>query len=78
METGNITVTLTESQHELICDMLMQSVEAFQFVSPYDSGMYNLPLDSPIVQRYTMVENLREMFQFLWADRFERSPATFQ
>ena len=45
-------------------------MEAFQLVSPYDDGMWNLPLDNPIIQRYTMVENMKEMFYELWSDRF--------
>jgi hypothetical protein len=32
--------------------------------------MFDLPIDSEIVQRYTMLENLRERFNTLWSDRF--------
>jgi hypothetical protein len=76
MNEGNITVTLTESQHELINEMLMNALDAFQFVAPYADGVYDLPLDNPIVQRYTMVENLRELFYELWSDRFTPSENT--
>jgi hypothetical protein len=70
MNEGNITVTLTESQHELINEMIVHALESFQLVAPYDDGICDLPLDNPIVQRYTMLDNLKEMFFELWTDRF--------
>ena len=71
MKEGNITITLTESQHELLNDILNHSLEAAQLIMPYGDGFYDLSQDNPIVQRYTMIENLREMFLQLWSDRFE-------
>jgi hypothetical protein len=70
MNEGNITVNLTESQHELINEILHHALDAFQLVAPYDDGLYDIPMENPIIQRYTMMENLREMFYELWADRF--------
>jgi hypothetical protein len=70
MNEGNITVTLTESQHELINEILVHALDAYQLVAPYDDGIFDLPLDNAIVQRYTMIDNLREMFLELWSDRF--------
>ncbi len=70
MNEGNITVTLTESQHELINEILVHALDAYQLVAPYDDGIFDLPLDNTIVQRYTMIDNLREMFLELWSDRF--------
>jgi hypothetical protein len=67
---NSITVTLTEAQHELLNDVLTHAVEAYQVVAPYDYGITDLPLDNPIVQRYTMLENLREMFIEIQKDRF--------
>jgi len=72
MNEGNITVTLTESQHELINEILHHAMDSFQLVAPYDDGLYDLPMDNPIIQRHTMIENLREMFYELWADRFAK------
>jgi len=66
---GDIQVTLTFAEHELINDVLMQASTAFDFVCPY--GLHDLSLDNEIVQRYTMIENLRERFNTLWSDRFE-------
>ena len=71
MNENDITISLTESQHELLNEILCHAVSSVQLVSPYDDGMYDLPLDNPIVQRYTMIENLREMFLELWSDRFD-------
>ena len=70
MNESNITVTLTESQHELINEILHHALDTFQLVAPYDDGLYDIPMENPIIQRYTMIENLREMFYELWADRF--------
>jgi hypothetical protein len=70
MNEGNITVTLTESQHELINEILHHALDTFQLVAPDDDGLYDIPMENPIIQRYTMIENLREMFYELWADRF--------
>lgn len=65
---NDINVSLTFAEHELICDVLMQSINAFDFACPY--GLHDLPMDNEIVQRYTMIENLRERFNTLWSDRF--------
>jgi hypothetical protein len=65
---GDIQVPLTFGEHELMNEVLMQASTAFDFACPY--GMFDLPIDSEIVQRYTMLENLRERFNTLWSDRF--------
>jgi len=65
---GDIQVPLTFAEHELINEVLLQAVNSFDFACPY--GMFDLPIDSEIVQRYTMLENLRERFNILWSDRF--------
>lgn len=66
---GDIQVSLTFGEHELMMDVLMQAISAIDFACPY--GIHELPLDSEIVQRYTMLDNLRERFSVLWTDRFE-------
>ena len=71
MNTNDITITITESQHELLNDVLLHAIEAYQIVSPYNSGIYDLPIDNEIIQRYTMLENLREMMIKLMEDRWE-------
>jgi hypothetical protein len=66
---NDINVTLTYAEHELICDILMHASSSFDFTCPY--GIYDLPIESEIVQRYTVIENLRERFATLWCDRFD-------
>ena len=70
MNENDITITLTESQHELLNEVLNHAIEAINLASPYGDGMWDLPLDNAIVQRYTMLENMKEMFFELWRDRF--------
>jgi hypothetical protein len=65
---GDIQVTLTFVEHELICDMLHKALDMCDFA--YPCGIYDLPMDSEIVQRRTIIENLREQFNVLWSDRF--------
>jgi hypothetical protein len=74
MNEGNITVTLTESQHELIVDLLNHAMDAANLIMPYGAGSYDLPMDNEIMQRYTMIENLRETFIELWSDRWSDVP----
>lgn len=71
MNENYITVTLTESQHELLNEILCHATDSFNLVAPFNDGMHDLPLDNPIVQRHAMLENMREMFSELWSDRFE-------
>lgn len=68
MDTNDIDVKLTYVEHEMICEVLCQAATMMDFASPY--GMFDLPIDSDIVQRYTMIENLRERFNTAWSDRF--------
>jgi len=70
MNEGDITITLTESQHELLNDILNHSMDAMNLVMPYSAGLHDLPLDNEIVQRYTMIENMRDMLCEMWSDRF--------
>lgn len=71
MNSGDITVTLTESQHELLNDIILHSLESYQLMSPYGDGIHELPIDNPIVQRYSMIDNMKELFDQLWTDRFQ-------
>ena len=68
MEQGDILVPLTMAEHELMNDIILHAVEAADFTIPF--CLSDLPLDNEIVQRYTMLANLRERFIYLWADRF--------
>jgi hypothetical protein len=69
IDRNDLNITLTYAEHQMICDVLLQAVETMNFACPY--GIYDLPMDSEIVQRYTMIENLRERFNTAWSDRFK-------
>ena len=69
IEKGDIVVAFTLAEHELMNDIIMNAVNATDFAIPY--CLADLPLDNEIVQRYTMLDNLRERFVYLWADRFQ-------
>lgn len=76
METGNITVTLTESQHEMIVEILTNAQEAFNFVIPSSEYLTSLAPDNEVVQRQGILDSLQELFFSLWVDRFEPSEHT--
>jgi hypothetical protein len=65
----DVNVAFTFGEHELMCELLCQASNMLDFASPW-RGMFDLPIDSEFVQRYTMVENLRERFNISWQDRF--------
>lgn len=70
MNENDITITLTESQHELLNEILSHAMDSFHLAAPFQDGMSELSFDNAIVQRYTMLENMKEMFDQLWVDRF--------
>jgi hypothetical protein len=49
-------------------EIIIHAVDAANFAIPY--CLADLPITNEIVQRYTMIDNLRERFGILWADRF--------
>ena len=69
MEQGDILVPLTMAEHELLNEIIIHAVDAANFAIPY--CLADLPITNEIVQRYTMIDNLRERFGILWADRFQ-------
>jgi hypothetical protein len=71
---GDITITITECQHELLIDILNHAMDAMHLVMPYSDGLYDLPNESHIVQRHEMINNMRNMLQELWSDRFNDMP----
>lgn len=76
METGDITVTLTESQHEMLVEILTNAQEAFNFAIPSSETFVSLAPDNEIVQRQCTLDALKELFFTLWVDRFEPSEHT--
>lgn len=68
MNENDITVSLTESQHELLRDLLNHAIDSVDVIFPY--GIRDLPDNHEIAQRYDMLYNLKETFDELWVDRF--------
>lgn len=68
IDQNDLNMTFTYAEHELLMEVMMQAVTAMDFACLY--GLHDLPMDNEIVQRYTMIENLRERFNTLWSDRF--------
>lgn len=71
MIENDITVTFTEAEHEFLMDLLSYAQESINFIAPYAHELNSLPIDNPIVQRYSMMENIKERLAALWVDRFE-------
>jgi hypothetical protein len=69
IDKGDIQVTFTYAEHEMICDLLNAAMDVMYFSTA--GGLHDLPLDNEIVQRYNTVDNLRGRFQALWGDRFD-------
>jgi hypothetical protein len=67
IDQNDVNVTLTFAEHELMCDIMCQASTMMDFACP---DMFDLLIDSELVQRYTMIENLRERFNTAWSDRF--------
>ena len=74
MNEGDIKITITESQHELLIDMFNHAMESMNLIMPYGDGLHDLPVDNHIVQKCTMIEDMREMLFELWSDRFRDVP----
>lgn len=74
MNEGDITITITESQHELMIEIINHALDAMHFAMPYGASSYDIPLENEIVQRWEMTENMRDMFLQLWSDRFNDDP----
>jgi hypothetical protein len=68
IDQNDLDIKLTCAEHEMLCDLLLQANSMFEFTCPW--GQFNLPMDNELIQRYTMVENLRERFNEAWTDRF--------
>jgi hypothetical protein len=71
IDQNDFNITLTYTEHEMLCDVLLQAVEIISFACPY--GYFDLPMDSELIQRFSTIENLRERFNHAWSDRFNNN-----
>jgi len=63
-----VTMEFTFEEHDLLNSILNHAMEAYDFVAYL--GIYDLPEDSEIRQRYMMLDNLKNQSYSLWAQRF--------
>ena len=77
MIENDITITLTESQHELLIDVLTHAQDAINLSLPFD-GLCELPLNNSIVQRYTTLDNLKELFKELFSKNTKKEDAQIE
>lgn len=68
LDTNDLEVKLTWTEHEFIKDLLVEASSIFDFSTGGFIG--DLPMDSDIVKRYSTLENLKERFNLAWSDRF--------
>jgi hypothetical protein len=54
LDGTDVTVNLTCSEHEFLCDLLCQSIDMFHFAHP--SGIEDFPENSDTVQRYNQAK----------------------
>jgi len=71
IDQNDLNVTLTYAEHEMICDVLLRASDIMYFACP--SGFHDMPIDSELIQRYSLIENLREKFNVFWEDRFSKT-----
>lgn len=69
IDRNDFDLKLTFTEHELIMDVLCRAVDVMEFACDYH---FDKPIDDPFVQRYTLIENLRERINLAWSDRFNK------
>lgn len=69
VDQNDFNLKLTFTEHELIMDVLCRAVDVMEFACDYH---FDKPIDDPFVQRYTLIENLRERINLAWSDRFNK------
>lgn len=73
IDQNDVNVTFTYAEHEMLVEIMCEVINVMDFACPY---MFDMPIDSQFVQRYTMIENLRERINTAWTDRFNSNEVT--
>lgn len=68
IDQNDLDIKLTYAEHEMLCDVLLQAVNMMEFACPY--GYFDLPMESELIQRFSMIENIRDRVNTAWSDRF--------
>jgi hypothetical protein len=63
-----VTMKFTFEEHDLLNSILVHALDGMYLTIPY---IYDLPEDSEILQRYEMLDKMRQRFYDLWAKRFD-------
>jgi hypothetical protein len=71
IDQNDLDIKLTYAEHEMLCDVLLQAVNMMEFSCP--NGYFDLPMSSELIQRFSMIENIRERFNTAWSDRFNNN-----
>lgn len=69
----DLIVNFTEAEHELLINVLSMAIGNFDELIDF-CALHELPMDNPIVQKITMMENLKERLNFMWSERFNEDP----
>jgi hypothetical protein len=67
-DTTPITMEFTADEHDLLNDILVHALDGMHLVIPC---IYDLPEDSESLQRYEMLERMKNRSYDLWSNRFE-------
>lgn len=67
---NDVSVLLTEAEHEMMLDLMTHAIESLDFAAPYSVAFDKIPMENEIVQRRLMIENLRDRLRELWIARF--------
>ena len=73
MEQGDITITLTMVEHEILREIIDHAKEVIQLIAPYGGGLHDLPLENEVVQRVSTVHNLSDRINTLWSYRYHEN-----
>jgi hypothetical protein len=63
-----ITMEFTADEHDLLNSILVHALDGMDLAIPC---IYDLPEDSEILQRYEMLDSMRNRSYDLWANRFQ-------
>ena len=63
-----VTMEFTADEHDLLNSILVHALDGMDLAIPC---IYDLPEDSEILQRYQMLDRMRNRSYDLWANRFK-------
>ena len=63
-----ITMEFTADEHDLLNSILCHAIDGMYLAIPC---VYDLPEDSESLQRYEMLERMKNLSYDLWSQRFE-------